>query len=308
MEQMFLNELSCCSLCPRNCGVNRLAGELGFCKSGAGFEVASIVAHHGEEPVISGEKGICNVFFAHCNLDCVFCQNHQISKRSKVEQAKELTLAEVLLQITQLLDQGINHVGFVSPSHFIPQTKAIIHALRQSGRNPVFVYNTNAYDSVDALKGLESYIDVYLPDIKYMNEELGKAISAAPNYPNTASKALKEMYRQKGARLELNDDGLAQSGIIIRHLVLPGQVENSLQVLEFIAFEVSYKMHISLMAQYKPTQKVMAHHFLNRAITEPEYEQVLDKLEELNLYNGWVQDLSSADNYNPDFEQQQPFK
>lgn len=303
-----IGELSNCTLCPRNCGINRIAGELGYCKSDADFHISSICIHKGEEPVISGKKGICNIFFPRCNLQCLFCQNHEISRNQGAVIEKKTTFEEIIRKIKDTLLVTENIVGFVSPSHFIPHVKVIIETLRKEGLNAIFVYNTNGYDKVESLKSLEGYIDVYLPDFKYLEPDLSLAFSQARNYPEVAGAALKEMYRQKGSNLRLNDDGLAESGLIIRHLVLPHAVENSVKVLKYIADELSERVHISLMSQYFPTDRVRHIPQLNRVITPEEYEQVTDAFHNLGFYRGWLQEPESSDHYRPSFGNDQAFE
>ena len=303
-----LKELENCTLCPRNCHAGRLNGRVGFCKSDDSFSIASICIHKGEEPAISGSQGICNVFFSNCNLQCIFCQNHQISDTRISRQAFGMELIEIVKEVTGLLDKGINLVGFVSPSHFVPQMKVIIEAVKHAGYSPKWVYNTNGYDRVETLKSLEGLIDVYLPDFKYMDSLLSRVFSKTAEYPEKASAATKEMYRQKGAALHLSDEGTAESGIVIRHLVLPGQVQNSLGVLRYIADEISPKLHISLMSQYYPTARVMGHKSLGRELYRDEYLQVVNEMERLGLDFGWVQGLDSREHYRPDFEKEHPFE
>lgn len=303
-----LEELRNCRICPRNCNADRFSDKPGYCKADASFSISSIFAHQGEEPVISGDKGICNIFFTNCNLQCIYCQNHQISNNKLDYTAQKLSLEEVLQQIIAILSTGINHVGFVSPSHFIPHIKVIVNSLRALGLDPVFVYNTNGYDTVESIKGLEDYIDIYLPDLKYADEELGRKYSDAKNYPETALAAIKEMIRQKGTDLPLNDQGYATRGIVIRHLVLPGHPENSINVLRTIAKELSNELHISLMSQYYPTYRVNHHEFLGRTLKSREYDRVVDELEYLSFENGWVQETSSHESYRPDFNSETPFE
>ncbi|MCX6244064.1 MAG: radical SAM protein [Bacteroidetes bacterium] len=303
-----LEELRDCAICPRNCHSDRFSGKGGYCKSDASFNISSICIHRGEEPAISGSKGICNIFFTHCNLQCIYCQNYQISDNHIPAGSTEIELDEVLRQITKILDTGINRVGFVSPSHFIPQVRIIINCLREIGYSPTFVYNTNSYDRAEIIRSLEGSIDVYLPDIKYMDNDLARDLSDAPGYPEIASGALKEMYRQKGSVLHTDENGMAVSGIIIRHLVLPGQVQNSIGVLNFIAGELSPNLHISLMSQYYPTPAVSCHPFLKRTVSASEYAMVTGEMERLGLSNGWIQELSSHHHYRPDFEQEHPFE
>ncbi len=303
-----LEELRDCTLCPRECHADRFRATLGWCRSDASFNIASVCIHRGEEPAVSGRDGICNIFFSHCNLQCIYCQNHQISGNSVPRDAYRMSLPKVIRQITAILDKGIKRVGFVSPSHFVPQVKVIIAVLRSMGYNPVWVYNTNGYDKAETLRSLEGLIDVYLPDFKYSDARLAAEYSGAGDYPAVASLALKEMFRQKGSALITGEDDTAVSGIIVRHLVLPGAVENSLGVLKFLAEELSSKIHVSLMAQYYPTKPVKSHPQLSHSITGEEYSRILQYMEELGLYNGWIQEFESSDFYRPDFDREHPFE
>lgn len=281
-------------------------GEKGICGSGAGFNISSICIHKGEEPAISGEKGICNVFFSRCNLACVYCQNYQISCNHGEVNDQEMQLDDIIDTIKGFLIQGCHAVGFVSPSHYIPHVKAIIETLRLQGYNPVFVYNTNGYDKVEEIRDLEHYIDIYLPDFKYSDNNLARKFSKVPDYHQIALAAIKEMYRQKGSTLVMNDDGYAEKGLIIRHLVLPGHIENSLKALNDLA-DISTSLAISLMAQYWPTPAVQHHPTLGRTLSADEYEIVKTELERLGFYKGWVQEIESSGNYKPDFESDNPF-
>ena len=303
-----LAALGDCALCPRRCHANRFAGKTGFCRTGAGFNVGSVCVHRGEEPVISGQNGICNIFFTNCNLQCIYCQNHQISGNSDSRGETEIPLESLINQITGHLDRGITHVGFVSPSHVVPQVLTIIQRIESLGYKPVWVYNTNGYDLPETIRSLDGIIDVYLPDLKYLDEEMSGRFSGAKNYPEFAKKSLREMYRQKGSALHLNDDEMAVSGIIIRHLVLPGFVENSLRVVRFIAEELSPRIHVSLMSQYYPTTNVKEHRQLGRGINNSEYQVVVDEMERLGIYRGWIQEFASSDFYRPDFNLDHPFE
>lgn len=302
-----LEVLRQCRICPRNCGADRFEGNAGWCGSDAAFNISSICLHHGEEPVISGQHGICNIFFSRCNLACIYCQNHQISANRGEVHENKFSLDEVVIRVKGFLETGCNIVGFVSPSHFLPHVKAIIDSLRQEGRNPTFVYNTNAYDRAEEIKLLENYIDVYLPDLKYLDDEISREYSVAGNYPEFAKAAIKEMYRQKGSTLHLDDDGQVTGGLIIRHLILPGQMESSKAVLKWIAWELSPSIAISLMAQYYPANKALNHAVLGREITRAEYDSVVQELETLGFYKGWIQELQSHGHYRPDFESDIPF-
>jgi len=217
-----------------------------------------------------------------------------------------MQLHEVVGSIIGILDLGCHAVGFVSPSHYIPHVKAIIESLRLRGYNPVFVYNTNGYDKVEEIQALESYVDIYLPDYKYSDNDLARKFSKVADYQQTALAAIKEMYRQKGSTLVMNENGYAESGLIIRHLVLPGNIENSLNVLRNIA-DISTSIAVSLMAQYWPTQAVLNHPTLNRTLSLEEYEIVKTELDNLGFYKGWVQDIESGDHYLPDFDSNKPF-
>ena len=303
-----LEQLRDCTCCPRNCHSNRFENRLGYCQSGTGFAIGSICAHRGEEPVIVGQHGICNIFFSRCNMQCVYCQNFQISRRLGELLEEKFTLSEVIRQIEKILDRGSHAVGFVSPSHFIPQVKVIINALTARNRKPVYVFNTSSYDKVDTIKSLNGHIDVWLPDLKYLDERIGRVISDTPDYPEIACAAIKEMYYQKGPNIWLDDNGCITSGLIIRHLVLPGKTENSKNVLRWIADNLSPSVHVSLMSQYHPTPQVAGHPLLGRTLKFVEYEEVKEEFYRLGFYRGWVQEMDSPTNYRPDFEYEHPFE
>jgi putative pyruvate formate lyase activating enzyme len=300
--------LSDCTLCPRECRVNRFEGGTGFCRSDAGMNIASICIHRGEEPPISGPAGICNIFFAGCNLRCIYCQNYDIS-RPDVEFRKDFTtLDETLDRIEKIYSHDVKAVGFVSPSHVVPQVRAIIRGLNSRGLNPITVYNTNSYDKPEVIDSLAGMIDVYLPDYKYVAQSLAKDFSDAPDYPEVALKALKRMYYQKGSTLPMDGEGRAEGGMLIRHLVLPGHPEESKKVLRSIAEELSTGVHLSLMSQYHPTPYVRSHRDLARILYKQEYEAVVETMEDLGFRNGWVQDMESYRNYKPDFRKEHPFE
>jgi putative pyruvate formate lyase activating enzyme len=300
--------LETCTLCPRECHVNRFRGGAGFCGIDAGFNVASVCIHKGEEPSVSGAEGICNIFFEGCNLRCVYCQNHEISCVSLVKNNPGQLIGKLLDQIEEILLNGIGRIGFVSPSHTVPQVKALIKGLNERGLHPVTVYNTSSYDKVETLRGLSEIIDVYLPDFKYVTPSLAADYSGADDYPEVALKALKEMYYQKGSVLRLDDNGLAENGLLIRHLVLPGHAEESIHVLRTIAEELSPGVSLSLMSQYHPVDQVKDHPVLGRAIYKEEYEMVVTEMENLGFRNGYVQEMDSFRNYLPDFRKNHPFE
>lgn len=311
-----------CTICPRNCRVNRIKSPAGYCRTGAGFSISTICIHRGEEPPINGKNGICNIFFTGCNLHCIYCQNHEISFigksipknlagtawRQNPSHNFQLDLEEVIKRIINILDRGISAVGFVSPSHVVPQVKAIINELRKLGRNPIFVYNTNAYDKTETIRNLEGFINVFLPDFKYMDPVAALRFSDASDYPEIALASIREMYRLTSSSLIINDDGQAESGLIIRHLVIPGHVENSLSVLRTIAEKISTGVFISLMSQYHPTEYVKEIPDLNRTLYPDEYQKVVEEMERLGFRKGYIQDLSSTTHYNPDFSKGNPFE
>jgi len=300
--------LSNCTLCPRECGVNRFEGGDGYCGMDAGFNIASICIHRGEEPVISGTEGICNIFFSGCNLHCIFCQNHEISHPGGDAGLSAQSLGSVLDQVEKILASGIRAVGFVSPSHVVPQVKAIIRGLKARGLNPITIYNTNGYDKPKVIDSFDGLIDVYLPDYKYVTPEIAEEFSDASDYPSVAIKALKRMYYQKGSTLPLDNESRAMNGILIRHLVLPGHAEESKKVLRSIADELSTGVHLSLMSQYHPTPFVKDHLTLSRSLYKEEYEMIAEAMENLGFRNGWVQDIDSYKNYRPDFSREHPFE
>jgi putative pyruvate formate lyase activating enzyme len=305
--QNIYNLYNSCTLCPHECRVNRNKGQLGICKATAKQHIASICIHRGEEPAISGKLGICNVFFSHCNLSCIYCQNHQISRKNFPIETITNT-KNVVNEIINILKKGIRAVGFVSPSHMVVQVIDIIENLWEKGYKPVTVWNSNAYDKVETLRLLEPYINVYLPDFKYSDDKLANNYSKIKNYTATALNAIKEMYYQKGNTVILNDNGEIESGLIIRHLVLPGHVENSLKVLELIATEISPRITISLMSQYYPPDGLELPVQIKRKLIESEYMQVVNYMNKLGLYKGWIQEFESADFYQPDFNKSHPFE
>lgn len=279
------------------------------------IHISSIVLHRGEEPPISGEKGIVNVFFPSCNMECVYCQNREISCRGT--EGTVMTPGEVCDEIVRLLPMSENNVGFVSPTHFIPQMVSIVEELRRQGHNPTIIYNTNGYELASTLRTLEGIVDVWLPDFKYSDDNLAVKLSSAPKYSEHVIVALKEMMHQVGTTLHTDDRGIARRGIIIRHLVLPGFVENSLGVLKLIAEQASPNLHISLMSQYYPPDRIMAqnrksqianHKSLFRPITRHEYEAVLEAFHALGFIRGWLQEYESHRNYRPDFSRDHPFE
>ncbi|MDD3994271.1 MAG: radical SAM protein [Dehalococcoidales bacterium] len=296
--------LASCDICPRACDVNRSRGEAGYCHSGNLPIVASYCDHHGEEPVISGSRGSGTIFFANCNLRCLFCQNHQISQDPKRQKTNEITHHQLAKQMLYLQNElGCHNINLVSPSHFAAQiVRALLEAI-PLGLNIPLVYNTNGYDSIETLKELDEVIDIYLPDFKYFDNESALKFSGAADYAEIAKSAIKEMYRQVG-NLVTDESGIAGRGLIVRHLILPERLSGSREVLKWLATELSPEVTVSLMSQYHPMHRAFEHPSLSRGITQKEYDEVCGLLNELGMGNGWVQQMESEDNYLPDFERE----
>lgn len=283
-----------CTLCPRRCGVDRTRGQLGFCKMPGQVHAARAGVHYWEEPVISGSFGSGAVFFSGCTLKCAFCQNYDISQENF---GKPLTSAELRAAFERLIDEGVQNINLVTPTHFLPD---ILPALEPKLPVPV-VYNCGGYESVETLRQLEGKIDVYLPDFKYSDNALAKRLSSAPDYFETASAAILEMYRQVGKPV-IEDDEMKR-GVLVRHLVLPGCVDNSLGVLDWVAEHFrSGEILFSLMSQYVPMGRAAEMPPFDRRITELEYDSVLSYMMLLGIEDGYTQDFSSAERgYTPSF-------
>ncbi|MBI4334032.1 MAG: radical SAM protein [Chloroflexi bacterium] len=300
--------LAACDICPRRCGVNRLEDQRDFCRSGRLPIVASVCDHHGEEPAISGTRGSGTIFFRHCNLKCVYCQNHQISQGEGDPDTGEIDCSTLAERMVYLQTLGCHNINLVSPSHFVPQiVEAVLQAVPLGLTIPL-VYNTNAYDAIESLKELEGIIDIYLPDVKYASDSQAMKYSQAHHYVESSRAALKEMHRQVG-RLVPDPDGIAQRGLIIRHLILPNDIAGSPDSLSWLARELSPEVTVSIMAQYFPCHRASRVPLLSRRISLSEFTEVASLVEELGFENGWVQELDAAENYLPDFEREgHPFK
>jgi putative pyruvate formate lyase activating enzyme len=301
--------LAACDICPRECGVNRLGGEQGFCRSGQLPIVASFCNHHGEEPVLSGSRGSGTIFFGNCNLRCLYCQNYQISQnweRQKFNEVDCHTLAEHMLYLQDEL--GCHNINLVSPSHFVPQiVRALVEAAPKGLRLPL-VYNTNGYDSLETLNELDGAIDIYLPDIKYASDDWAIKLSQVPDYVRHSRNAIKEMYRQVG-ELVVDRFVIARRGLIVRHLILPNGLAGSRESLTWLAKEVSTRVTVSLMSQYHPTHRAYEFPLLSRGINVAEYEEAFKLIVELGLDRGWGQEMESHEVYLPDFEREEhPFR
>ncbi len=307
------NLLASCTVCPKDCGNNRLQDEIAACYSGRLPIVSSYTAHFGEEPVLSGTRGAGNIFFGNCNLRCVYCQNHQISQTWKTQKKNETTHERLAEMMLELQAKGCHNIGFVSPTHFAPQMARAILIAAENGLKLPIVYNTNAYDSVEVLKLLDGIVDVYLPDLKYAENSVGFEFSKIRDYTTFARLAIKEMFRQTGDRLIFDEKGLLQKGLLIRLLVLPNDIAGIEENLRWIKEELSPKVAVSLMAQYYATNKAATdarYILLSRRISEREWFNAVSLLEDLEMEEGFMQEYESASHYyRPDFtDAEKPFK
>ena len=302
-----------CIVCPRDCLNNRLNNEIAACYSGRLPIVSSYTAHFGEEPPLVGKRGAGNIFFGNCNLRCVYCQNYQISQTHKQQLKNEISHERLAGIMLELQERGCHNINFVSPTHFAPQmARSILIAAERGLRLPI-VYNTNSYDAVSVLKLLEDVVDVYLPDLKYADDESGFLYSKVRSYKDYSRLALKEMYRQTGPDLVFDEDGLLKRGLVIRLLVLPNDVASIEESIEWIRDELNPKVAISLMAQYYPTHQAKSNNryvLLSRRIRESEWMKATSALEQLGMEEGWVQEFDGAAYYyRPDFsDSEKPFR
>ncbi|MDR1522780.1 MAG: radical SAM protein [Endomicrobium sp.] len=276
-----------CNICPRKCGVNRNKGQQGLCKTGNKIFVASINVHTGEEPPISASNGSGTIFFSNCTLNCVFCQNYPISQLGN---GKEISLDSLVGSILDLQKRGVHNINFVTPSHYSAQIAKAVYIAKQRGLVIPIVYNCSGYENVETLQLLEGIVDIYLPDIKYASDEIAFKYSKVKNYVQANQIALKEMKRQVGD-LTVDQNGVAKKGIIVRHLVLPGNINNTKNTLKFISEELSINTYVSLMSQYHPAYKSNEFKELSHSLSLQEYNEAVDYLEILKLRNGWIQNL-----------------
>jgi putative pyruvate formate lyase activating enzyme len=291
-----------CNLCPRSCQVDRIRGEKGYCAIGNEILVAHYGPHFGEEPPISGMHGSGNIFFSSCNLRCVYCQNFQISHERAGER---IAIDELIELFFTLQNMGLNNINLVSPTPYVPFIAKAIDRSKGKGFQIPFVYNSHAYETVDTLRMLDGLIDIYLPDFKYWNGDIALRLSHAQDYPSSARRAILEMKRQVG-NLVLKE-GIAQKGILVRHLVLPSNLAGSKQVLGWIKKELGIETFVSLMAQYNPLYRASEYPMLTRGIRQAEYDTLLAFLEEEGFENVFVQELESARLFVPNFEREEPF-
>ena len=293
----MLKELENCNTCPHRCNINRKE-TIGRCKSTDKIKIALYSLHKFEEPCISGENGSGTVFFSNCNLNCIFCQNYEISQKRR---GKEITIEELANIFIKQQENEANNINLVSPTIYVYQIIEAIKIARKKGLKIPIIYNSNGYENLETIKKLEGYIDVYLPDLKYYYNELGEKYSKVKNYFEIATKAIKEMYKQVGTP-EIDEKGIIKKGIIIRHLVLPNHIENTKRILKWIKTNLGKKVYVSVMAQYFPTYKAMQSD-LNRKLTKEEYKEIENYLYKLDLENGYIQELGEhEEEYVPNWE------
>ena len=305
--------LASCTICPKDCGNDRLNDEIAACYSGRLPIVSSYTAHFGEEPCLSGTRGAGNIFFGNCNLRCVYCQNYQISQTWREQKKNEVTHERLAEMMLELQDRGCHNIGFVSPTHFAPQMARAILIAAERGLTLPIVYNTNAYDSVEVLKLLDGIVDVYLPDLKYADSDAGFEYSKVRDYASHARAAIREMSRQMSTELVFDDNGILQRGLLIRLLVLPNDIAGLEGNLRWIRNELGPKQAISLMAQYYATNKAATdprYILLSRKISEGEWFEAVSLLDEIGIEEGFMQEYEGASHYyRPDFtDRETPFK
>jgi putative pyruvate formate lyase activating enzyme len=283
-----------CVLCPRKCKVNRLKDKRGFCKTGLKPKVYSFIAHHGEEPPISGKNGSGTIFFSNCNMHCVYCQNYEFSQEEKG--GREVDSEELVKIMLELQKVGCHNLNFVTPTHVMPQIlKALKLAIPKGLRIPL-VYNTGGYELAQIIKLLDGIVDIYLPDMRYADADTAIKYSRAADYPEYNRQAMQEMHRQVGIP-DIDEEGVIKGGVVIRHLILPNNISGTDAIMKFIAQELSEDSYISLMSQYMPCYKASQFKEINRRITYQEYEDAQKVMQKYGLYNGWIQESYGLDRF-----------
>ncbi len=282
----FYHRLESCDLCPHQCRINRLKGQTGYCRAGLRPRVASWNAHHGEEPPLSGTRGSGTIFFSHCTLRCIYCQNYSLSQLGEGKEVSIRELGEYYLRLQQM---GCHNVNLVTPTHYLAQIiQSLDYAVKKGFTLPL-VFNSSGYERKEIIEKLDGIIDIYMPDIRYSCDEYAEKYSDAGRYVKYNREALKEMFRQVG-NLKSDNKGIAHRGLIIRHLVLPEDVSRSHKAMEFIARELSPRVYVSFMSQYFPAYKAAQYPPLDRRITPEEFEKACNWLKTYNFQNTWVQE------------------
>ena len=288
-----------CENCPHRCKVNRLKGEIGRCKATDKIKIALYSLHKYEEPCISGKNGSGTVFFSNCNLNCKFCQNYEISQNGY---GKEISVNELAELFLKQQENGANNINLVTPTIYAYQIVEAIDIAKQKGLKLPIIYNTNSYENVETIKFLNKYIDVYLPDLKYYNNDIAKKYSGVNNYFEVATLAIKEMYKQVG-QPQFDESGLITKGVMIRHLILPNYIQNTKHILKWIKENIGAEAYISVMSQYFPTYKAKNDSIIGRKINRKEYKAIENYLYSLDFKNGYLQDLeNNEEQYVPNFD------
>ena len=272
-----------CKLCPRECGVNRIEGEIGVCKGGADLMVSSVSPHFGEEPPLVGFHGSGTIFLTHCNLRCVFCQNYDISHIGRGHITTSSEMANYMLRLQKM---GCHNINFVTPTHYLPQIVASLPEAIDSGLKVPLVFNCGGYESLEVIRLLQGIIDIYMPDVKYADGRVAKKYSMSPDYPDVIKKVLLEMYRQVG-NLKTNQDGIVERGLLIRHLIIPENLAGTEALMEFIATDISKDSYVNIMAQYRPMYRADEFPELNRKITVQEYQEAIAIAIRAGLHRGF---------------------
>ena len=287
-----------CNLCPRNCLIDR-SKTLGYCKATDKVKVARSALHHFEEPSISGNNGSGTIFFSNCNLKCCYCQNKEISTDGF---GKEITIERLSEMMLELEEKHANNINLVTPTHYVPSIIEAIKLARSKGLSIPIVYNTSGYENVETLKLLKGYIDIYLTDFKYFDNKLGKDLSKCSNYFEVASKALDEMYRQTGKN-KFNDNGLMTKGIIVRCLVLPTKSDDTKKIINYLYKKYQDNIYLSIMNQYTPVNFIKDYPYLNKTISEDEYNEVIDYAIDLGIKNAYMQEGGTcSESFIPSFD------
>lgn len=294
-----MNILSECKLCPRNCNINRLNSEKGFCGSTINPKVAQVSLHHFEEPCISGTHGSGTVFFSECNLSCVFCQNHSISQKHIGREISIKRLSEIFLEQQE---RGAHNINLVTPTHYVPQIIEALDISKASGLCIPIIYNTNSYENIETIKSLKGYIDIFLPDLKYYNDKFAIKYSNAPNYFKHASLAIEEMVAQVG-NCEFDENGIIKKGIIIRHMMLPGLLFDSKKIIDYIHNKFKDLVYVSIMNQYTPLNKAKDYPEINKPINPKIYESFIDYCISIGITQGFVQEEGTVkESFVPKFD------
>lgn len=298
-DEMELKQIEKCEICPHKCKVNRLQGNIGRCHSGKNVKIALASVHNFEEPCISGKNGSGTIFFSNCNMNCIYCQNYEISQLGK---GKEISIEELANIFIKQQEKGVENINLVTPTSYTIQIIKAIEIAKNKGLKIPIVYNTNGYENVENIKRLKGYIDIYLPDLKYFYNELGNKYSKVNNYFEIASEAILEMYKQVGKPI-INSQGIMERGVIIRHLVLPNMIENSKKILKWIKDNLDDKVYVSIMAQYFPTYLAKDDKKINRKLTKEEFKEIEKYIEEIDIEQGFIQELGEhEEEYVPKWE------